>query len=389
MNDDATLVGEGASAGDAVLPVETPASEPTRLEVNPPPQLDRHSSVEEEAVRRLRDRRARETAVEPPADPVEPQVAPEPVVDDPETGRVQQARDDKGRFASPNEITRYRVKINGVEQEVSAEELIRGYQLAQASTRRFEEAKRLHDEAMAVRQQAAPQQPAPQQAPTPQGGDDDAELAEIAKAFAYGTEAEIRAAELRRQEILLRKMRESVNAPAVDPNQIAAEVYQTFRRQTEAQTDYARFRSEFEDVAKDPDLEFQAFATAQRIMAEDLLQAGVDPAALRSAAPQQVFQAHEAARMRGIPVRSRYEVFSQAGQAARSWRDGLVTRFAPPPSPQQQQAATMAARAAAKAGASSLPTGLNASAPRAPEPRVKTPRDIVNEERRARGQLPL
>jgi hypothetical protein len=43
----------------------------------------------------------------------------------------------------------FHVKVDGKEQEVDEEELIRGYQTARSSTQRFSEAKKLHDEAKA------------------------------------------------------------------------------------------------------------------------------------------------------------------------------------------------------------------------------------------------
>jgi hypothetical protein len=64
--------------------------------------------------------------------------------EDEETTKKETEEDD-----DDDEALLFTVKIDGKEQEIEEEELVKGYQTAKSSTKRFSEAKKLHDEAKA------------------------------------------------------------------------------------------------------------------------------------------------------------------------------------------------------------------------------------------------
>ena len=145
-----------------------------------------------------------------------------------------------------------RVKIDGVEQEVGLEDVLRSYQKGSAADRRLEEATLLLKQ---VKEQAQ-QQPAqpPQQEPAvtpPSAGPDDLKTAvQSALGHLYRGDEELAAAEL--AEVMARSARNATpQAPAIDVDQIATQLQQRM----DVQNALLRVQTDYPDIYGSDDLQ--------------------------------------------------------------------------------------------------------------------------------------
>lgn len=145
-----------------------------------------------------------------------------------------------------------RVKIDGVEQEVGLEDVLRSYQKGSAADRRLEEATLLLKQ---VKEQAQ-QQPAqpPQQEPAvtpPSAGPDDLKTAvQSALGHLYRGDEELAAAEL--AEVMARSARNATPpAPTVDVDQIATQLQQRM----EVQSALQKVQTDYPDIYNSDDLQ--------------------------------------------------------------------------------------------------------------------------------------
>ena len=169
------------------------------------------------------------------------------------------------------------------------------------------------------------------------------------------------------------------DAPAVTPDTILGAVDQRladWQRQQAAQNDTLTFASEHKDLVADPDMQALIAQRVQTKMRDELMAIGADPTALDRLTPQQLgFYHREAARIgQATPT---IDVFRGAANAVRS-------RFATPGASPAIQARLDAKRAAPPAV-----TAAMARAPAPATPKPKSPGQIVDEDRAARGLKPI
>jgi hypothetical protein len=215
-------------------PAETPAEESAR------PSLDRDNFMEQLAESR---RVAMETELGISTDDDKPQEQPVPVATPvPVDDQIAAQLLDTDQF----DKTRVKVKVDGVESEVSIAEMVRSFQKESAATHRLEEASRLLREAKASTQE----QPAPAATPTPAT---DAKpnvapgLKEFINAVYEGDEE--RAAEL--FGTMMGGATAKAEAPTLNVNEIAAQVEQ----QIQVKSALAQFGKDFTEIAGNPYLQ--------------------------------------------------------------------------------------------------------------------------------------
>lgn len=172
--------------------------------------------------------------------------------DDPAPAAEEPAPEDdqlKQQLADPEPTTesqKYKVKIDGVEQEVSAEEMIRVYQKNSAADRRLEEAARLLREA----EQLAAQKPEPAQDPAPVEENLREDAAKVLSTLYDGDQEAATEALVN----LLSKAKggnQPTPQPAVDPDVLTEKVLERMALNTA----FERVKSDYPDIIADPNLE--------------------------------------------------------------------------------------------------------------------------------------
>ena len=145
-----------------------------------------------------------------------------------------------------------RVKIDGVEQEVGLEDVLRSYQKGSAADRRLEEATLLLKQA----KEQAQQQPAPQPqtehavTPPPAGPDGLKTAVQSALNHLYQGDEERAAAEL--AEVMAQSARNATpQAPTIDVDQIATQLQQRM----EVQNALQRVKTDYPDIYGSDDLQ--------------------------------------------------------------------------------------------------------------------------------------
>lgn len=146
-----------------------------------------------------------------------------------------------------------KVKVDGVEQDVSLDEVLRSYQKGNAADRRLEEATKLLKEAKEqVQQRPAPQpQQEPAVTPPAAAGPDDLDAAvKTALSHLFAGDDETAAKEL--SAVIARSARGATpQAPALDVNQIAEQLQQRMSVQSALDT----IKTDYPALVEDPDLE--------------------------------------------------------------------------------------------------------------------------------------
>lgn len=221
--------------------------------------------------------------------------------------------------ADAGEPRTVRVKIDGVEQEVTVDELVRNYQTDRAATQRLDAANRML-ETVTRMQEGLNAPPAgdgktPDTAPKPGAAAPDAgaprpEIKELAKVLAYGEVAEVEKA----LEKVLQPASSSKGA-SIDIDAIQPALEARIRSSLEWTGAVERFGREFKDIATDPRLSSIAGQTANAMMRE----------------------AQALARDKQIPMRPYYEYFEAAGKATQEWAakmaESMGFQKAPDPAP--------------------------------------------------------
>jgi|GEM_PF-4258689 len=266
------------------------------------------------------------------------------------------------------------VKINGVVETWPESRVLAAAQKNESADRRLEQAAHLERE---VRRRAAevaqreaqmaqaravepnPASPgAPVPAPATQPNQSVPELtpAELARQVRYGTEEEA-------AEAFQKLIQAGRGNATPDPEALAATVQQRIEAKTEFQTSLAEFGREYRDVVED---EGQAYYAAQMV--------------------QQIRQKDAEHGVQRTPL----ETFKLAGDAARKWRERLVSRYAPQPAANNPKpapaAATVQNRDARKAAMPQTPQAATARFAPARSAPPKSASDVVAEMNRSRGK---
>lgn len=189
----------------------------------------------------------------------------------------------------------YKVKVNGVEQNVTQEELLRTYQKIATADAYLKQASLAKNEAETMRQNASTKaepsethprgeaQPTgqPDKTSTPKGATfDDAALAEVAEALQLGSTEEA--------TVALKKLLTSVAPQQSNPLDISNEVRnviasENYQRQSEEAT--GNFVTKYPSLASNAILQSVAGELASQEMAKDLIDAGLDPQVIANQFP--------------------------------------------------------------------------------------------------------
>lgn len=322
--------------------------------------------------------------------PIEPAPAPTPEPPAPEPGM------DAGDM--------FTVKVDGEEQQVTREDLIRSYQKDAAASRRLNEATELLKQAQNAAAanlngqptaQPSPQADPQQDAPTDELSFDDMDFAGLAEKIQLGETSE-GAAALKDMvtQVVARAQQSGQQTPNLDIGTMTTAV----RDRIESDTALNNFKTEYPEIVADDQLYAYAGQHAVEAMIEDFVANGADEnmVAQARANPQQAINAHRAARLSGqfSGLRSPQEIYKQAGDRTREWVTKLTGQDPTPqpnpnvPTPNVQQR-TMPPRAERARTAQQSPTLRQAPAQTPQEtPRPKTRSEKIAEMKRARGQFP-
>lgn len=235
-----------------------------------------------------------------------------------------------------------KVKIDGVESQVSVAEMQRQYQKNGAAERRLEEATRLLEAArsatppVGVGQEAKPTETQPTQQAT--SGDAEQESKEFLAALFDGDEEKA-------LETLKRIGFGRANSPTLDPTQLAAQLTPAIKQQLSYDSALEKFKGDYADIVGDPYLA----DLADRFLDAEV--AGGKPFA---------------------------EALEEAGRKTRDWLGSKgVTTTAPPPTTDRNT------KLERKAGIDRIPA--LATKATTVEDVVPTASDIIAEMRKARG----
>lgn len=337
----------------------------------------------------------------------EAEIVPRPKEDGTEDAPVEQPRDERGRFASPEPAAtpvpqaagptirfmvggkpqeipadaKIVVKVDGQEREITAGEWQKAAQIEAAARKRLGEANSMRADAERILQSVRQAPPAPQPAaPEPkktEAAPTDREqlLSKFIEAVTYARAEE--AQELGKQLIAVPAQQ------ALTPEQIAsiADARWAARNQEQrVESAIADVRDKHKEVFADQRLQAAVAAESQRLMAEDLVQLGADPRVLATLTPDQIGGYHREARRRdpmGEHIRPFETILSTA--AASIHKDFVAPRSTP------ASQTTVAARHEAKRAASAPPAPATARpSPRAPT--VKSAAQLIAEENADRGR---
>lgn len=245
---------------------------------------DRVKSPRELAMERLEAdhlRRAQVEAgmpVEAPTPSPDPAPAPTPTDDQ---ISAQLAGDDVIADPSGKKI---RVKVDGVEQDLPLDEVIRNYQKGSAADRRLEEATRLLKEAKQTA--SAVQQPAPatqEPAATPPAAGPEALVDPVKQALGHLFSGDEDAAAKALADVIARNAAPAATPqaqPTIDPVQVVAQV----QEQMAFQGALGKVKTDYPDLLADSDLEQLTF-----IKAKSLVESGQSRAEALLAAAEDVY----------------------------------------------------------------------------------------------------
>lgn len=336
--------------------------------------MDQRDAAEEAMAKKVAENRlaqvpdAGDMAQEPFAEPVEQPVVETP----PDAPPAEKAAPEAPRepVEPAGDEPRYKVKVDGQEIEVPLSKLLADYRVREASDRRFEEAARLRREAEELARRAQTQ-PEPRQQTQPERAPDD--IAErkkkIKEAIQYGDDAQLDEV----AEMLVSRGGQQVDVAAVErmvEERLAREA------RNRAFTELTQ-KPENRPVFEDEDLARLSRGRTVRLMAEEIVTAGGDPAKVNSMDDRQIAAAFSVLEHAGR-TRPQMELIQEAVDYTRE-------RFLPN-APKAPAPVDLEARRQRKASLPQLPvaTGARAQPPAAPQ--RKTPGQIVDEERKSRGQ---
>ena len=298
------------------------------------------------------------------------------------------------------------VTVDGQEQQISQQELVRNFQINQAAEKRMQEATHLLQQAQSVAAaQLQPTATADAQAtdsdqsptePAPTNADvlDGIDFAAISEKIQLG-ETEEGANALKDLVVqVMSRTAPSQDAAQVNPaDQIEHVVTAVQDRQ---QSDAARreFEENFADIVSDPHLNRMSQAHAHEAIIEDFAANGADEnmIAMARANPAQAFNAHRAMRLSGqFPeLKNPHQLYQEAGTRTRSWLEG-ISGGTPNPNPVVNTGAPRpeVPRDQRQRAAQQSP-GRRQQPPRQRQqaPAVKTPSQVIQEMKVARGQYP-
>jgi len=229
----------------------------TQSDVTADETVDQPKSAREIAMEAIAEKRTQQRnedmGIAP--EPAEPAVAEEPAVSEADEQIAAQLtiEDPKDKFV--------RVKIDGQEQDVSLEEVLRNYQKGSAADRRLEEATRLMKEARVQAEAQTRIEPQQEHAVTQtESGPDELKVAvrtALSKVFEGDEEAaaEALAKVLERREQPAR----APEAQQIDINSLAEQLQQRM----DVKTAIERVRTDYPDIIADPDLDQLTYLKTQ------------------------------------------------------------------------------------------------------------------------------
>lgn len=187
----------------------------------------------------------------------EKEVKKEEVDDETDEDAEDKEKETEQEEKEDTEQKKIKVKIDGVEQEVTMDEMIRGYQKNAAADKRLEEATRLLQEAKNVKEQKQPSDDTDANDDTKDAGPDIDEIfedidAKLVQAIQYGEDADVAEA-LKEHRTALRKHLGAAKAATINEDEIIEKAVQRI----EGKSIWERFRKPvkeggFEDLTKDP-----------------------------------------------------------------------------------------------------------------------------------------
>ena len=247
----------------------------------------------------------------------------------------------------------YTVKVDGVERQVPLSEITASYQIQSAAQNRLDHAnevlRRARETEQGAQGQTAATAPAVEQ--QPRDGLDGIDYGELVEALQYG-KPEVAAAALKKTVSQLAQTGGGGPDAAATAAQVEARVYEKL----EWSTALNRFGEEYQDILKDPRVAGIAGSNTRELYQ----------------------QAMQDSAMNGTPRRPFYEIFAEAGDKTREWRDGLIG--------QQAGGAEVVANGAPAVNLSEGRSARKRAAPNPPTPR--SGRSLVSAGATGRGQAP-
>lgn len=376
--------------GTTALAVAEPVVLPEPPEPTPEPEKKSLDPRQQRLAKIIADRREtvrQEAGVQAPE--LEPEPAPEAGATTDSAGptpKEEEAATDSPTNGDepPAEKRTRKIVVNGVEREMTEEEIVAAAQRWIAGDDRLRQAAALRQGDASAKAPTPPSAGAqPESQPTqnrsaPPADLDKETLSKWSKAIAYGSEEEVATA--------LAEFRNVASIPQdTSNNDVAGMVERAIR--------YSRFEDEhrsamttvgeqFPEVRADPHLFRTASDLATREVGRELMKLGYTVDQLESAPTQLWWQRFTEAHMAGYPVRQLADIYGEA--AKQTWEK----YGRPAPAPEQQQTATvsqLADRREQKAGMTSPPRPANATAV-PPPPREETTEAKLARMRKMRGQ---
>lgn len=249
------------------------------------------------------------------------------------------------------------LKVNGVDVEMTQEEIEEAAQKWKAGDNRLQQASELYKRAKALEQ--AQVQPEPEAKP-------EVDITSVADKIAYGTAEEIAEA--------LETIRQPAQPATTDDvaQMVQDQVWQT-RLSEEHNSALREVSKDFSNLAQDQIAMQVAGGFAQQEVAKDLVSLGYAAEQVASVPPQQLWERHAEARRYGLAVRDYAGIYRAAAEQTDA-------RLNPKP-----VGKNVAERKAAKSQLQSQPKAASASATPTPA-KKKSSSDVVEQMKKMRGQ---
>lgn len=218
---------------------------PAAIEQVEPPKSNRELAME--AIAETRMRQVNEEMGIPPeaSEPVTPTQENEHETVEAQIDAQMTIDDPKGK--------RVRIKVDGQEQDVPLEDVLRSYQKSTAADKRLEEATRVLKEAKAQAEAlASVQEPQQEQPVTPKAGPDELKVAvKTALSKVFEGDEEAAAEELAKVLAIQATPQKAPEAPQIDINAIADQLQQRMQVQNAIE----KVKTDYPDLLNDPDLD--------------------------------------------------------------------------------------------------------------------------------------
>ena len=325
--------------------------------------LDPRQAVIEE-VNKARREELREDGLDIP-----PEDAGEAEAEDGETPPPKPEGD--GREPLPDEPL-YTVTVDGEERQVPLSEITTSYQIQAAAQNRLDQASRIMRQTQETQQgvqgQTAAPGPAVQQQPS--DGLDGIDWGGVAERLQYGEKDDAGNA-LKDLVVQLRDRGGSAGAAAANPEQVELRVLEKI----EWTTALNRFGEDYQDILTDPHVGGIAGSIARTLYQ----------------------QATQDSQMSGRPRRPYWDIFREAGEKTREWRNGLAGDSGEPTPPKpngEQPAVNLSKERGQRKRAAPQPPVPRSGVARSGARRDKAPKsdeqrhhEGIQDIQRARGQL--